>query len=44
MSLKPYQYNAIMRIYDERQAASRALISAREKEIAQNLPAYTALQ
>lgn len=44
MSLKPYQYNAIMRIYDGRQSASRALITAREKEIAQNLPEYTALQ
>ena len=44
MSLKNHQYNSIMRIYDERQAASRALLSAREKEIEQNLPAYTALR
>lgn len=44
MSLKNYQYNTIMRTYDERQAASRALLSARQKEIEQNLPAYTALQ
>jgi len=44
MSLKNYQYNAIMRSYDERQAASRALLTVREKEIAQKLPAYTALQ
>lgn len=44
MPLKNHQYNAIMRIYDERQAASRALLSAREKEILQTLPAYAALQ
>ena len=43
MSLKKHQYNAIMRIYDERQSASRALLASREKEIEQNLPAYTAL-
>ena len=43
MSLKNYQYNAIMRVYDERQAASRALLDARQKEIEQNLPAYAAL-
>jgi len=44
MSLKNHQYNAIMRIYDDRQSASRALLSTRQKEIEQNLPAYTALQ
>ena len=44
MPLKNYQYNAIMRTYDERRSASRALLSARQKEIEQNLPAYTALQ
>lgn len=44
MSLKNYQYNAIMREYDERQSASRAVLSARQKEIEQNLPAYAALQ
>lgn len=44
MSLKNYQYNAIMRTYDERQAASRALLAVRQKEIEQNLPEYTALQ
>lgn len=44
MSLKNYQYNAIMRGYDERQSASRALLSARQKEIEQNLPAYAVLQ
>ena len=44
MSLRNYQYNAIMRGYDERQSASRAVLSARQKEIEQNLPAYAALQ
>ncbi len=44
MSLKNYQYNAIMRLYDERQAASRAILQVRQKEIEQNLPAYAALQ
>lgn len=44
MSLKNHQYNAIMRIYDERRAASRARLVLREKEIEQNLPAYTALR
>ena len=44
MSLKNHQYNAIMRIYDDRQSASRALLSTRQKEIEQTLPAYTALQ
>ena len=44
MSLKNHQYNAIMRIYDERQSASRALLASREKEIEQTLPAYAALR
>jgi len=44
MSLKNYQYQAIMRTYDERQAASRALLTKRQAEIEQTLPAYTALQ
>lgn len=44
MSLKNNQYNAIMRGYDERQSASRAVLSARQKEIEQNLPAYAELQ
>ncbi|MBP3576493.1 MAG: ATP-binding protein [Lachnospiraceae bacterium] len=44
MSLKNYQYNAIIRMYDERRSASHALILEREKEIEQNLPAYTALK
>ena len=43
MSLKNYQYNAIMRMYDERQSASRTLLAERQKEIDHNLPAYTAL-
>lgn len=44
MSLKKYQYNAIMRTYDERRSASRTLLAARQREIEQILPAYTALQ
>lgn len=44
MSLKNHQYNAIMRTYDERQAASRAVLAVRQKEIEQNLPEYAALQ
>lgn len=44
MSLKNYQYNAIMRTYDARQAAARTLLEQRQKEIEQNLPAYTRLQ
>ena len=44
MSLKNYQYNAIMRTYDARQAAARTLLEQRQKEIEQNLPAYTQLQ
>lgn len=44
MSLKNYQYNAIMRMYDERRSASRAILDTRQKEIEQTLPEYTALQ
>ena len=40
MSLKNYQYNAIMRIYDDRQSASRARLEARQSEIERILPAY----
>lgn len=43
MPLKNYQYNAVMRIYDSRQAASRALLEKRQQEIEQTLPAYSAL-
>lgn len=43
MSLKNYQYNAIMRLYDERQAASRTLLSARQNEIRTVIPAYNDL-
>lgn len=43
MPLKNYQYSAIMRMYDDRQAASRALLENRQKEIEQTLPAYSAL-
>ena len=44
MSLKNYQYQAIMRTYDERHSASRALLAKRQAEIEQTLPAYSALQ
>lgn len=44
MSLKNYQYNAIMRTYDERKSASRALLALRQKEITQTIPEYAALQ
>ena len=43
MSLKPYQYNAIMQIYDQRQSVSRALLAERQAEIDRTIPAYTAL-
>lgn len=43
MPLKNSQYNAIMRTYDERRAASHALLSAREAEIMQAIPAYASL-
>lgn len=44
MPLKNYQYNAIMRTYDERQAAMRAVLDARQKEIEQAIPDYAMLQ
>lgn len=44
MSLKNYQYNAIMRIYDERRYKSRALLDARQEEIEHILPAYAELR
>ncbi len=44
MSLKNYQYNAIMRIYDDRQAASRATLERRQAEIEANLPGFSALR
>lgn len=44
MALKNYQYNTILRIYDARQAASRARLDARLAEIEENLPQYTELQ
>lgn len=44
MSLKNYQYNAIMRAYDDRRAAARAILDARQQEIEQNLPGYAVLQ
>ena len=44
MPLKNYQYNTIMRMYDERQATARAVSDARQREIEQTLPEYAALQ
>ncbi len=44
MALKNYQYNTIMRTYDARQAATRALLDARQAEIEEKLPEYSALQ
>lgn len=44
MSLKNYQYNAIMRMYDARQSAARATLERRQAEIEQNLPGYSELR
>ena len=44
MSMKNYQYNTIMRIYDDRQAASRALLDAHQAEINRLIPEYKELQ
>ncbi len=44
MSLKNYQYNTILRTYDDRRSASRTLLEKRQAEIAQKLPTYTELQ
>lgn len=44
MSLKNHQYNAIMRIYDDRQSANRARLEARQAEIERVLPAYGELR
>lgn len=44
MALKNYQYNTIMRTYDARQSATRALLDARQSEIEAKLPEYTDLQ
>ena len=44
MALKNHQYNTIMRIYDDRQAAVRAKTDARLAEIEASVPEYTALQ
>lgn len=43
MSLKNYQYNAIMRMYDARQSAVRAELDRRQAEVEQAIPEYTAL-
>ncbi len=44
MALKTYQYNTIMREYDAKQAASRALLDARQAEIEKAIPAYADLR
>lgn len=44
MSLKGYQYNAIMREYDRRQSINRQLLAARQDEVDQKLPAYSDLE
>ena len=44
MALKNYQYNTIMRTYDARQSATRALLDSRQTEIEEKLPAYAGLQ
>lgn len=44
MALKNYQYNTIMRTYDARQSATRALLDERQAEIEAKLPEYAALQ
>ena len=44
MSLKNHQYNTIMRTYDDRRAASRALLEKRQTEIEEKFPKYRDLQ
>lgn len=44
MSLKGYQYNAIMREYDRRQAISHQLLTERKEEIDKKLPAYSEME
>ena len=44
MALKNYQYNTIMRTYDARQSATRALLDERQSEIEAKLPEYATLQ
>lgn len=44
MSLKNYQYNSILRQYDDRQAASRALLEQRRAEVDAAIPAYRELE
>ncbi len=43
MALKNHQYHTIERIYDARQAASRAILDKRQAEIEKKLPEYSAL-
>lgn len=44
MGLKNYQYNAILRQYDDRQAASRTLLEQRRAEVDAAIPAYRELE
>ncbi len=44
MGLKNYQYNAILRQYDDRQAMSRALLAKRRAEVDAAIPAYHELE
>ncbi|MGN0506278.1 MAG: ATP-binding protein [Lachnospiraceae bacterium] len=44
MGLKNYQYNSIMRQYDDRQAAARALLDKRRAEVDSAVPAYRELE
>lgn len=44
MGLKNYQYNAIMREYDERQSAARYLLEKRQEEVEAKIPAYRELE
>lgn len=44
MPLTNSQYNAIMRAYDAKQAANRALLEKRQAEIEQTIPAYNNLR
>lgn len=44
MGLKNYQYNAILRQYDDRQAISRALLAKRRAEVDAAVPAYRDLE
>lgn len=44
MGLKNYQYNSILRQYDDRQAAARTLLEHRRAEVEEKIPAYRELE